>query len=72
MEFVRVQLFPMKRSLRDFYSVQDGILIFFGKMKSITYDESRNRATIQPGVRWGEALSQLEPYGVAPMGGRLG
>ncbi|EKM75429.1 hypothetical protein AGABI1DRAFT_46439 [Agaricus bisporus var. burnettii JB137-S8] len=53
-------------------SVQDGILIFFGKMKSITYDESRNRATIQPGVRWGEALSQLEPYGVAPMGGRLG
>ncbi|KXN81968.1 Bifunctional solanapyrone synthase [Leucoagaricus sp. SymC.cos] len=53
-------------------TVQDGVLIYFEKMNNITYDANRNRATIQPGVRWGEALEQLEPYGVAPMGGRLG
>jgi FAD/FMN-containing dehydrogenase len=41
-------------------------------MNNITYDASRNRATIQPGVRWGEALDYLETYGVAAMGGRLG
>lgn len=58
--------------LKNIDSVQDGVLIFFGNMNNVTYDTSRNRATIQPGVRWGDALQQLEPYGVAPMGGRLG
>ena len=55
-----------------FYSVQDGVLIFFGKMGNITYDAIHNRATIEPGVRWGDALVNLEQYGVAAMGGRLG
>lgn len=53
-------------------TVEDGVLIFFGNMTNITYDAKRNRATIQPGVRWGDALEYLEPYGVAAMGGRLG
>ncbi|KAJ3566049.1 hypothetical protein NP233_g7250 [Leucocoprinus birnbaumii] len=53
-------------------NVQDGVLIFFGNMRNITYDGERNRATIQPGVRWGDALDYLEQYGVAAMGGRLG
>lgn len=53
-------------------TVQDGVLIFFGNMSNITYDAIRNRATIEPGVRWGDALEYLEQYGVAAMGGRLG
>ncbi|KAF9441904.1 FAD-binding domain-containing protein [Macrolepiota fuliginosa MF-IS2] len=53
-------------------TVQDGVLIYFTNMNNVTYDAKTNRATIQPGVRWGDALQQLEPYGVAPMGGRLG
>lgn len=58
--------------LTGFRSVQDGVLIFFGNMSNITYDAIRNRATIEPGVRWGDALEYLEQYGVAAMGGRLG
>jgi len=41
-------------------------------MGNITYDAVRNTATIEPGARWGDALVNLEQYGVAAMGGRLG
>ncbi|PPQ79462.1 hypothetical protein CVT25_002624 [Psilocybe cyanescens] len=53
-------------------TVQDGILFFFSHMKNVSYDSTRDTITLQPGIHWGEALSALEPLGVAPLGGRLG
>ena len=52
--------------------VQNGILFFFSQMKNVSYDSTKDTITLQPGVHWGEALTQLEPLGVAPMGGRFG
>lgn len=49
----------------------DGILISFAHMRGVSYDAAKDTITLQPGVRWGEALTDLEPLGVAPMGGRL-
>ena len=40
-------------------------------MREVSYDVETDTITLQPGVRWGEALAELEPLGVAPMGGRL-
>ena len=40
-------------------------------MKAISYNATSNSITLQPGIRWGEALTQLESHGVAPLGGRL-
>ncbi|KAJ3500938.1 hypothetical protein NMY22_g19093 [Coprinellus aureogranulatus] len=53
-------------------SVDGGILISFAHMNSVSYDAAKDLVTLQPGVRWGEALEALEPFGVAVMGGRLG
>ena len=55
-----------------FTRVQDGVLFFFSRMKNVTYDATKDTITLQPGVHWGEALTELEPLGVAPMGGRFG
>lgn len=41
-------------------------------MSSVTYDSSTTYATVQPGVRWGDAQVTLDSYGVAVVGGRLG
>ncbi|KAH9476278.1 putative FAD-linked oxidoreductase [Psilocybe cubensis] len=53
-------------------TVQDGILFFFSHMKNVSYDATKDTITLQPGIHWGEALTALEPLGVAPLGGRLG
>ncbi|KIM38580.1 hypothetical protein M413DRAFT_447790 [Hebeloma cylindrosporum] len=53
-------------------TVQDGILFFFSYMKDVSYDPASDSITLQPGIHWGEALTALEPLGVAPLGGRLG
>ena len=50
----------------------DGILIFFSHMQNVTYDAASDTITLQPGIHWGDALQQLSPLGVAPLGGRLG
>lgn len=52
-------------------SVQDGILIIFSNMASVSFDATESSITLQPGVHWGDALSAVEPFGVAPLGGRL-
>ncbi|PPR04192.1 hypothetical protein CVT24_010740 [Panaeolus cyanescens] len=52
-------------------SIQDGILITFANMKAVSYDPVKGTITLEPGVHWGEALSQLSPQGVAPLGGRF-
>jgi len=49
----------------------DGILISFSAMAAISYSPTKDTITLQPGVRWGDAVTQMEPFGVAPMGGRL-
>ena len=41
-------------------------------MKDVSYDPASDSITLQPGIHWGEALTALEPLGVAPLGGRLG
>ncbi|KAF6743461.1 hypothetical protein DFP72DRAFT_827819 [Ephemerocybe angulata] len=53
-------------------SVDGGIVISFMNMRSVSYDPVRDVVTLQPGIRWGEALQELEPFGVAVLGGRLG
>ncbi|KAF8800052.1 FAD-binding domain-containing protein [Phlegmacium glaucopus] len=53
-------------------TVQNGVLFLFSEMKNVTYDATKDTITLQPGVHWDEALAELEPLGVAPIGGRLG
>lgn len=55
-----------------FCSVPDGILFFFSHMQNVTYDPISDTITLEPGIHWGDALTQLSPLGVAPLGGRLG
>ena len=62
----------MKLSDTQPLSVEGGILISFEHMASVTYNEARDTVTLQPGIRWGEALTALEPFGVGVLGGRLG
>ncbi|KAL0565080.1 hypothetical protein V5O48_016951 [Marasmius crinis-equi] len=57
-------------AMKGWNNVQDGVLIALSEMKEVSYDPEKDTITIQPGVRWGEALSILEPFGVAPVGGR--
>lgn len=54
------------------YRTEDGVLISFADMTNVSYDATRDTINLQPGVRWGEAIGYLEPFGVAPLGGRLG
>lgn len=54
------------------HSVEGGILISFEHMTSVSYNESKDTVTLQPGIRWGQALATLEPFGVGVLGGRLG
>jgi FAD/FMN-containing dehydrogenase len=51
--------------------VQDGILISFSNMRSVTYNPATDTITLQPGVRWVDAIAAVESYGVAPLGGRV-
>jgi hypothetical protein len=41
-------------------------------MQNVTYDPISDTITLEPGIHWGDALTQLSPLGVAPLGGRLG
>ncbi|TFK23883.1 FAD-binding domain-containing protein [Coprinopsis marcescibilis] len=50
---------------------EEGILISFMHMSGVSYNETRDTITLQPGIRWGDAIRRLEPLGVAPLGGRL-
>ncbi|KAF9041704.1 hypothetical protein BDP27DRAFT_1409392 [Rhodocollybia butyracea] len=51
-------------------NTQDGVLILFSQMTNISYDAESDTITMEPGIRWGEAVAALEPFGVAPVGGR--
>jgi FAD/FMN-containing dehydrogenase len=41
-------------------------------MKNVTYNSDSDTITLQPGVLWEDAIAAAEPYGVAPLGGRVG
>lgn len=57
---------------KDWSSVASGILISFRPfMQGITYNAD-GTADVQPGSRWSEAVSTLEPNGRAVVGGRIG
>ncbi|RDB16602.1 hypothetical protein Hypma_002803 [Hypsizygus marmoreus] len=52
-------------------NVDGGVLFAFSHMKDVKYNSTSDIITLQPGIRWGEAIAAVESYGVAPMGGRL-
>lgn len=52
-------------------SVAGGVLIDFSQMTKFEYSKDKGSITVQPGLRWGEIYNLAEPYGVAPMGGRV-
>ncbi|KAF7366687.1 FAD-binding protein [Mycena sanguinolenta] len=47
--------------------VQDGVLIIFSNMRNASYDSVKDSITLQPGIHWAEAVTALEPFGVAPV-----
>jgi len=53
-------------------STDGGVLISFSKLANTTYNAETQTADIGPGSRWSEAISALEPYNVAVVGGRIG
>ncbi|KAF9069818.1 FAD-binding domain-containing protein [Rhodocollybia butyracea] len=49
---------------------QGGVLILFSQMNNISYNQETNTISMEPGLTWGEATNAMEPFGVAPVGGR--
>ncbi|KAJ7932786.1 FAD-binding domain-containing protein [Mycena leptocephala] len=59
-------------AMKGWNSVQDGVLIMFSHMKNASYSPVTDSITLEPGIHWQEAVAALEPFGVAPVGGRVG
>ncbi|KAJ7765673.1 FAD-binding domain-containing protein [Mycena metata] len=59
-------------AMKGWNTVQDGVLIIFSQMKNVSYDGVSDTITLEPGIHWQEAVAALEPFGVAPVGGRAG
>ncbi|KAF7343432.1 FAD-binding protein [Mycena venus] len=59
-------------AMKGWNTVQDGVLIIFSNMRNATYDPVKDSIVLQPGVHWHDAVTALEPFGVAPVGGRVG
>ncbi|EIN11997.1 FAD-binding domain-containing protein [Punctularia strigosozonata HHB-11173 SS5] len=51
-------------------NVDQGVLISFSEMASISYDAPDNSIIIGPGARWGNVYTTTAQFGVAPIGGR--
>lgn len=52
-------------------AVSGGVLIDYSNMTDYSYDANSQTISIQPGLRWGQVNEMSEPYGVAPLGGRV-
>ncbi|KAJ4499338.1 hypothetical protein C8R41DRAFT_900452 [Lentinula lateritia] len=52
-------------------TIQDGVLISFSNMNATSYDPHTDTISMQPGINWGNASTIVEPFGVAPVGGRI-
>ncbi|KAJ7151460.1 hypothetical protein C8R43DRAFT_1088002 [Mycena crocata] len=46
------------------------VLIIFSNMKNASYDAVKDSITLEPGIHWLEAVTALESFGVAPVGGK--
>ncbi|KAJ7041895.1 FAD-binding domain-containing protein [Mycena alexandri] len=57
-------------AMKGWNTVQDGVLIMFSQMKNASYDPVTDSITLEPGIHWQEAITAVEPFGVAPVGGR--
>ncbi|KAJ7605456.1 hypothetical protein DFH06DRAFT_1275611 [Mycena polygramma] len=53
-------------AMKGWDAVSGGVLIYFRDMKAATYSANADTITLQPGIRAGEAISALAPFGVAP------
>ena len=53
-------------------TVQDGVQIVMTDLAGATYDAEKDLAYVKPGGEWNDVISELEPSGVAVVGGRLG
>ncbi|KAJ7053070.1 hypothetical protein C8F01DRAFT_560532 [Mycena amicta] len=59
-------------AMKGWNTVQDGVLIIFSNMQNVSYNATKDSITFEPGVHWGNATAQMSPFGVAPVGGRIG
>jgi len=59
-------------AMKGWNTVQDGVLIIFSNMRNVSYDPAKDSIILEPGVHWHDAVTALEPFGVAPVGGRVG
>lgn len=50
--------------------VKNGVTVDLGLMTAVTYNKQTSTVSIQPGPRWRDVYSALEPYGVTVTGGR--
>lgn len=53
-------------------SIQDGVQIVMTDLAGATYDADKDLAYVKPGGEWNDVIKDLEPSGVAVVGGRLG
>ena len=53
-------------------NIDGGVTIDLGLMNATTYDAQAKIASIQPGTRWNQVYSTLDPEGVTVAGGRAG
>lgn len=51
--------------------IDGGVLIDMSDFNQVSYDESGQVATLGSGLTWGEVYSQLDPFGVIVVGGRV-
>ncbi|KAE9397560.1 FAD-binding domain-containing protein [Gymnopus androsaceus JB14] len=58
-------------AMRGWNNVEGGVLISFIFMNETSYDAEKDTITLLPGIHWGDAVSNLAPFGVAPVGGRV-
>ncbi|KAJ6588206.1 FAD-binding domain-containing protein [Mycena capillaripes] len=57
-------------AMKGWNTVQDGVLIIFSNMQNASYDSAKDSIILEPGIHWADAVIALEPFGVAPVGGK--
>lgn len=55
-----------------FSSTDGGVLISMADINSTTISSDLQTAYLSPGATWAQAITALEPYGKAAVGGRIG
>jgi FAD/FMN-containing dehydrogenase len=58
-------------SVAGYSSIDGGLLIDLGAMRSVRVDAGARRARVQPGANWGEVDEQTQAFGLATTGGRV-